>query len=99
MAHHLTITIPTTDPTLRSELEHGVEEYADIHQSKSYAVDPETVKLVLEMVETGIGIAGGVAGILAFVRSLKQEKEQQGHTVNITIGVPGGAEVPVEGPV
>jgi hypothetical protein len=95
MNKHLTLTIPTTDPTLRRDLEQGVEEYADVTQAKSYT-DLETVKLVLELVGEGISIAGGVAGILAFIRSLKQEKEQQGHTVNITIGVPGGAEVPIE---
>jgi hypothetical protein len=95
MPTHLTLTIPTTDPTLRRELEQGVEEYADVTQAKSYT-DLETVKLVLEVIGEGVSIAGGVAGILAFIRSLKQEKEQQGHNVNITIGVPGGAEVPVE---
>jgi hypothetical protein len=46
MPTHLILTIPTTDPTLRRELEQGVEEYADVTQAKSYT-DLETVKLVL----------------------------------------------------
>lgn len=95
MTRHLTITIPTSDPTLRRELEQGVEEYADVTQAKSYA-DLETVKLVLEVIGEGVAIAGGVADIVAFIRSVKEEKEQQGHTIHITIGVPGGTEVPIE---
>jgi hypothetical protein len=46
MPTHLIVTIPTSDPTLRRELEQGVEEYADVTQAKSYT-DLETVKLVL----------------------------------------------------
>jgi len=38
--------LPTTDPTLRRELEQGVEEYADVTQAKSYTY-LETVKLML----------------------------------------------------
>lgn len=95
MPRHLIVTIPTSDPTLRRELEQGVEEYADVTQAKSYA-DLETVKLVLDIVGQGVAIAGGVAGILAFIRSLKEEKEQQGYTVNITVGPPDGPEVPIE---
>ena len=37
--------------------------------------------LVLEIVGQGVSIAGGVAGILMFVRSLKQEKAQQGQAI------------------
>ena len=40
--------------------------------------------------------AGGVAGILTFVRSLKQAKAQQGVTVDILIEAPGGPALPVE---
>jgi hypothetical protein len=72
MPKSLTITIPTTDPTLRSELEHGIEEHADVAQARSYT-DLETVKLVLELVETGISIAGGVAGPVLFT-SFAQHK-------------------------
>ena len=95
MPKQLIITIPANDPELRREIEQGVEEYADVRQSPSYS-DPETVKLVLDIVGQGVAIAGGVAGILTFVRSLKQEKEQQGETINITIAVPGGPALPVD---
>jgi hypothetical protein len=70
------MTLPSTDPGLRREVEQGVEEYADVRQSQSYT-DLETIKLVLEIVGQGVAIAGGVAGILTFIRSLKQNKFQQ----------------------
>lgn len=91
----LIVTIPSTDLTLRRQVEQGVEEYADIRQSQSYT-DLETVKLVLEIVGQGIAIAGGVAGILTFLRSLEQEKRKQGQSVHITIRVPGAPALPVE---
>ena len=95
MAQQLIVTIPAGDPALRRAIEQGVEEYADVHQPQSYT-DPETVKLVLEIVGQGVSIAGGIAGILTFIRSLKQEQARQGRTVNITIAVPGRAALPVE---
>jgi hypothetical protein len=84
MANQLIVTIPSSDPTLRRQVEQAVEEYADIRQSQSYT-DMATVKLVLEIVGQGVAIAGGVAGIITFLRSLQQEKEKQGQIVHITI--------------
>ena len=95
MTKQLIVTIPAGDPSLRHEIEQGVEEYADVRQSQNYA-DPETIKLALDIVAQGVGIAGGVAGILTFVRSLKQAKAQQGVTINILIEAPGGPALPVE---
>src|SRR5437016_580227 len=95
MAKQLIVTIPLADPTLRHQVEQGVEQYADIRQSQSYT-DVETVKLVLEIVGQGITIAGGVAGIITFLRSLQQNKEHQGETITITIEVPGEPAVPIE---
>ncbi len=95
MPEYLTIRFATGDPALRREIEQGVEEYANVLHAQSYT-DLETIKLVLEVVGQGVTIAGGVAGILTFVRSLQVEKKQQGSTVNIFIGVPGGPEVPIE---
>lgn len=51
---------------------------------------------MLEVVGQGVGIAGGVAGILAFLRSVRHAKEQAGTVVNITIEVAGSPPVPVE---
>ena len=93
MAQQLIVTIPAGDPALRRAIEQGVEEYADVRQAPSYT-DLATVKLVLELVGQGVSIAGGVAGILTFIRSLQQEKAQQGQNVNITIAVPGGPALP-----
>jgi hypothetical protein len=95
MAHQLILTFPAGDVALRREIEQGVEAYADIHQSQSYT-DLETVKLVLDVVGQGVAIAGGVAGILTFIRSLQQQKEQQGQHVHITIEVPGQRAIPAE---
>lgn len=95
MPKQLIVTIPVGDKGLRREIEQGVEEYADVRQSPTYT-DLETVKLVLEIVGQGVGIAGGVAGILAFLRSVRQEKAQAGTNVHITIEVPGSPPVLVE---
>jgi hypothetical protein len=95
MTKQLIVTIPAGDLALRREIEQGVEAYADVRQSQNYA-DPATVKLVLDIVAQGVTIAGGVAGILTFVRSLQQAKAQQGVTVNILIEAPGGPALPVE---
>lgn len=95
MAKQLILTIPAADPALRREIEQGVEEYADVHQSQSYT-DLETVKLVLDIVAQGVAIGGSVAGILTFVRSLQQEKAQQGHTCDITVTVTGQEPIPIE---
>ncbi len=95
MTKHLILTIPASDKGLRREIEQGVEEYADVSQSSSYT-DPETVKLVLDIVKTGIEIAGGVAGILTFLRSLQQKQAEAGSTINITIAVPGSPPVAVK---
>ncbi|HEX5690533.1 MAG TPA: hypothetical protein VFX76_11055 [Roseiflexaceae bacterium] len=94
MSKPLILTIQSADPALRREVEHGVEEFADVHTPKNYA-DLETVKLVLDIVGGGVGIAGGVAGILTFVRSLQQTKAAQGITVNITVEAPGGPALPL----
>jgi len=95
MPTQLIVTIPAGDPALRHEIEQGVEAYADVRQSQNYA-DPATIKLVLDIVAQGVSIAGGVAGILTFVRSLKQTKAQQGVTINILIEAPGAPALPVE---
>jgi hypothetical protein len=89
------VTIPTTDPTLRSELEQGIEEYADVTQAKSYT-DLETVKLVLEIVGEGAGIAANVAAVLLFLRTLNAERAAQGHEDQITVGPPDGPQVPID---
>ena len=96
MSKQLIVTIPAGDAALRREIEQGVEEYADVRQSQSYA-DPATIKLALDMVAQGVGIAGGVAGILTFIRSLKQAKAQQGLTIDILIEAPGAPALPIEG--
>jgi hypothetical protein len=95
MSQPLILTIESADPSLCREVEHGVEEFAEIYTPKNYA-DLETVKLVLELVGQGVSIAGGVAGILAFVRSLKESKAQQGVVVNVTVEAPGGPALPIE---
>lgn len=95
MTQPLTVTIPA-DPTLRREIEQGVEEYADVMQAKSFSPDAETVLLVLNIASAGVTIAGGVAGILTFIRSTQQKKREQGHHITITIGVKDGAQVAVE---
>jgi hypothetical protein len=95
MNKHLTITIPTTDPTLRRELEQGVEEYADVTQAKSYT-DLETVKLVLEFVDMSVSIVANVGAILLALRELQARRAAQGHDDQITVGPPGGEQVPVE---
>lgn len=94
MANHLVVTIPSGHPNLRREIEAGVEEYANVLHAESY--DLGTVKLVLEVVSEGVAIAGGVAGILTFIRSLQEKKEVQGHTLHITVSVPGGEAIPAE---
>ena len=94
MANHLIITIPD-DAALRQQIEQEVAEYAAVRQAQRYA-DLETVKLVLDVVSTSIGIAGGVAGILGFLRSLKAERAQQGLPVHITVTVPGHDETPID---
>ena len=95
MSKQLIVTLPSGDPALRREIEQGIEEYADVRQAQNYT-DLATVKLVLEVVGQGVSIAGGVAGILTFIRSVKHEKEQQGQSIQITIEVPGGPAQPVE---
>jgi hypothetical protein len=94
MANHLVVMIPSGHPNLRREIEAGVEEYANVLHAHSY--DLGTVKLVLEVVSEGVAIAGGVAGILTFIRSLQAEKEAQGHTLHITVSVPGGEAIPAD---
>jgi hypothetical protein len=88
MTAPLILTLRSDDPALRREIERGLEGYADVRQAPNYA-DPETVKLVLDIVAQGVSIAGGVAGIVTFVRSLKQAKAEQGITVNVTVEAPG----------
>jgi hypothetical protein len=78
------------------EIEQGIEVYADVRESQSYS-GLETVTLVLDVVGQGISIAGGVTGILSFICSLQQEKEQQGQHVYITIVLPGQPAVPAQG--
>ena len=95
MSKQLIVTFPSGEPALRRAIEQGVEEFADVHQSQSYT-DPETVKLVLDIVAQGVGIAGGVAGILTFIRSLQQQQQQQGQNITITIEVPGSPPQPIE---
>jgi hypothetical protein len=95
MPKPLIVYLPAGDTILRREFERGVEQYADVLEGKSYT-DAETVKLVLDIVGQGVAIAGGVAGILTFIRSIQQEKARQGQTITITIGVPGGPALPVE---
>jgi hypothetical protein len=95
MAPQLIVTFPSTDPGLRRAVEQGVEEYADVRQSQSYT-DAETVKLVLDIVAQGISIAGGVAGIITFLRSLQQTKQQQGQTITIMIEAPGHPAQPID---
>jgi len=90
----LILTIESADAALRREVERGVEEFADVHTPKNYA-DLETIKLVLDIVGGGVGIAGSVAGILTFVRSLQQSKAEQGVTINITVEAPGGPALPL----
>jgi hypothetical protein len=94
MPTHLTLTIPTTDPTLRRELEQGVEEYADVTQAKSYT-DLETVKLVLEFVDMSVSIVANVGAILLALRELQARRAAQGHDEVITVGAPGAEQVPV----
>ena len=95
MTKQLIVTIPAGDKGLRRSIEHGVEEYADVSQAPSYT-ELETIKLVLDIVKTGIEIAGGVAGILTFLRSLQQKQAEAGTTLHITIAVPGSPPVAVE---
>lgn len=95
MATALIVTIPSGDPDLQRAIEQGLEPYADVRQAQSYG-DLETVKLVLEIVGQGVAIAGGVAGILAFLRSVQHDKAQQGEQVHITIAMPGAPPVPIE---
>lgn len=95
MTSQLIVTIPAGHKSLSRVIAQGVEEYADVSQAPGYA-DPETVKLVLEIVKAGVEIAGGVAGILTFLRSLQQRQAEAGATVTITIAVPGSPPVSVE---
>lgn len=95
MARQLIVTIPSSDPTLRREIEQGVEQYADVRLSQRYT-DLEMVKLVLDIAAQGVAIAGGVAGILTFLRSLQQEQHEQGQSVHITIEASGGPALPIE---
>jgi len=95
MTRQLIVTFPSDDAALRGQLEQGVEGYADFRRSQSYT-DLESVKLVLDVVGQGVAIAGGVAGILTFLRSVKQEKQQQGQSIEITVEVSGSPALPVD---
>ena len=61
MTKQLIVTIPAGDLALCREIAQGVEPHADVRQSQNYA-DPATVKLVLDIVAQGVGIAGGWQG-------------------------------------
>jgi len=94
MPTHLIVTIPTTDPTLRRQMEQSVEEYADVTQAKSYT-DLETAKLVLEFVDMSVSIVANVGAILLALRELQARRASQGHDEVITVGAPGAEQVPV----
>ena len=94
MAKHLIVTIPD-DAALRQQIEQEIAEYADVRQAQRYA-DLETIKLVLEVVGTGIGIAANVAAILTFLQVAKMQREEQGLPTPMTASVPGHDETPVD---
>ena len=95
MSKHLIITIPAEQKHLSRQIAQGVEEYADVSQAPSYT-DLETIKLVLDIVGQGVAIAGGVAGIVTFLRSLLQTQAATGTIINIFLTVPGHPPVSVE---
>jgi hypothetical protein len=93
MPTHLIVTIPSSDPALRRQVEQGVEEYADVTQAKSYT-DLETLRLVLDLVDMSVGIVANVGAILLALRELQARRTAQGHDEVITVGAPGGEQVP-----
>ncbi|MEI6181097.1 MAG: hypothetical protein WCP31_10110 [Chloroflexales bacterium] len=95
MSKQLIVSIPAEQKHLSRQIAQGVEEYADVSQAPSYT-DLETIKLVLDIVAQGVGIAGGVAGVLTFLRSLQQTQAATGTIVNIILTVPGHPPVSVE---
>lgn len=66
----LIITLPIDSVELKNKLERGLAEYATI-RGPHRGLDE--IKLILEIVGQGLGIAGSLAGIFTFLRSLKKE--------------------------
>ena len=66
----LVITLPIGNAELKNKLERGLAPYANISGPRRGLNE---IKLILEIVGQGLGIAGSLAGIFTFLRSLKKE--------------------------
>jgi hypothetical protein len=87
----LVLTLPAEDADLRDEISQGIEAYADVDASPK-TLGGETFHMILDVVNTGLGIAGSLAAILAYLQELQKRKQATGHTLTISIGKAGGTQ-------
>ena len=64
------IAVPAGDVALIEEMQRELAQYGTIRPAPANFRDINTVKLVLEVVGQAVAIAGGVAGILTYCRTL-----------------------------
>ena len=81
------LTLPADDEQLRDEIEQGLAPYAEIYEPpRSFDLDLNQVKLILEVVEHAVGIAGGVGGIFTFLWAAKDRAAKANRRTNIMVG-------------
>lgn len=71
----LIISIPAANKALISEIQRELSTITTVTQAPP-SRDINDVKFVIDLVGATVGIGGGVAGILAYIRSLKPQAAQ-----------------------
>lgn len=91
----LIISLPAGDRALQQEVRAGLAPAADVRPAPG-VLGLEEVKLVVETLNSGLGVAANIATIITFLLMLKEQRRQSGGRTGVTLKRPGGPLVALD---
>ena len=95
MASALIITLPAGDRALQQQVRTGLSAAADVRSAPG-VLGLEEVKLVVETLNSGLGVAANIATIVTFLLMLKEQRRQGGGRTGVSLKGPDGPPIALD---